>query len=177
MLTRQLVKQAIIPPPEEEPDDGDEKERIRRAEQRLLPSEPPITDEDSSSTLHASAPEAIDNEDFVSRYRLHRPLSEVHSPLSLKTIVPNSSQDNEAMEAGSWCITPVSSSKPNDDKQELEMRGLQEQSSFPGVTQSMSTPLESTAPNLDDDTLQDAQSPPSHNGKTSGGELLPEYRK
>ena len=97
--------------------------------------------------------------------------------MSLQTIVPSSSQDNEAMVARSRSITPASLSKSNDDKQELEMRGLQEQSSFPGVTQRISTPLESTVPNLDDDTSQDAQSPPSHNGKASGGELLPKYRK
>ena len=107
---------------------------------------------------------------------MYRPTSQVHSPMSLETIVPSSSQDNEAIEAGSRSITPASFFKSNDDKQELEMRGLQEQNPFPGITQGIPTP-ESTVPNLDDDTLQDAQSIPSNNGKASDGEILPTYRK
>lgn len=97
--------------------------------------------------------------------------------MSPETIVPRSSQDNEVMEAGLRPLTPTSFSNSNDGKQELEMRGLPEQNPFPGVTQGISTPLESTVPNLDDDALQDAQSTPSNNDKASDGELLPTYGK
>ena len=130
-----------------------------------------MTDEDSSRTLEPSAPEAIDHEDFVNRYRVHRPTNPVHSPMSLETIVPSSSHNNQATEAGSR------STKSNDEKQGVELRGLQEQSSSPGVTQGLATSLESTMPNLDDNPLHDAQSTPSNNADPSGGELLPTYRR
>ena len=97
--------------------------------------------------------------------------------MSLETIVPSSSQNNPAMETGSRSITPASFSKSNDDTQGVEMRGLQEQNSSPGVTQGFSTPLESTVPNLDGNTSHSFQSTPSNNAEASGGELLPTYRK
>ena len=97
--------------------------------------------------------------------------------MSLETIVPSSSQTNHATEAGSRSITPASFSKSNGDKHGVEMRGLQEQNSSPGVTQGFSTPLESTVPNLDVNTSHDFQSTTSNNAEASGGELLPTYRK
>ena len=61
-----------LPQPSEEP--SDEKEQIRRAEQMLLPSEPP---QENSSWQNvnpgASAPFALDEDDFIDRYRHGQP--------------------------------------------------------------------------------------------------------
>ena len=73
---------ATIPRPEEEADDGDEKARLRRAEQRLLPSQPPLDDEEGISMPEPSAPEAIDSEDFVYRYRMHQPRPSIPSAVA-----------------------------------------------------------------------------------------------
>ena len=136
-----------------------------------------MTDEDSSSILEPSAPEAIDDEDFVNRYRVHRPTSPVHSPMSLETIVPSSSQYNLATEAGSRPTTPASFSKLNDDKQQVDLRDLRKQNRSPGVTPGLSTPLESIVPNLDDNPLHDTQSTSSNNAEASGGELFTHVQK
>ncbi|KAL6716484.1 ph-response sensor protein [Lecanora helva] len=61
-----------LPQPEE---DVDEKTRMRRAEERLLPSEPP-RDENQRHLITApapSAPSAIDEDDFITRYGLTHP--------------------------------------------------------------------------------------------------------
>ena len=70
---------AIIPPPDIE--DLDEKCRLRRAEERLLPSQPPPDNEPSSSTAPIpSAPIAIDEADFIQRYRQDHPAPAYEGP-------------------------------------------------------------------------------------------------
>ena len=71
----------IIPLPQIE-EDLDEKGRLRRAEERLLPSAPPLQDEPSSSsaTPVPSAPIALDEEDFVRRYGRDHPAPAYDGP-------------------------------------------------------------------------------------------------
>ena len=71
---------AIIPPPEID-EDLDEKGRLRRAEERLLPSQPPPDNEPSSSTAPMpSAPIAMDEADFIQRYRQDHPAPAYEGP-------------------------------------------------------------------------------------------------
>ena len=71
---------AIIPRPDID-EDHDEKGRLRRAEERLLPSQPPPDDEPSSSTAPIpSAPIAIDEADFMQRYRQDHPAPAYEGP-------------------------------------------------------------------------------------------------
>lgn len=71
----------IIPLPQIE-EDLDEKGRLRRAEERLLPSAPPLQDEPSSSAAAPvpSAPIALDEEDFVRRYGRDHPAPAYDGP-------------------------------------------------------------------------------------------------
>ena len=77
-LEQQLT--AIIPPPDTE-EDLDEKGRLRRAEERLLPGQPPPNNEPSSSPAPIpSAPIAIDEADFIQRYRQDHPAPAYEGP-------------------------------------------------------------------------------------------------
>lgn len=108
-----------VPPPElEEP--LDEKARLQRAEERLLPSAPPDDVGPSTADLpQPSAPEAIDYEDFVDRYRMYQPVNSGPPAPSPKTIVPSSSCQRSAEEHASTELQ-LAPSEPSEDKQELE---------------------------------------------------------
>lgn len=124
-----------------------------------------------------SAPAAIDDEDFVNRYRVHQPMPENSPTIPRDTIVPSSSQSDPTLNAESALVTPPSVSNPNDDKQELEMRRLQEEASSPGASESLPSSLEPTAPTLNDNTSICAQRTPPTIAEFSEGEHLPMYRR
>jgi hypothetical protein len=175
-----------IPPPELE-EEVDEKTRLRRAEQRLLPSQPPGQSSDPDPP-QPSAPEAVDQEDFVCRYRLYQPASNGSRSTYPETIVPESSTriNEENHQAAEPVHAPVG---PNEDKRGLEMRRLQMAASSPEEAAAGSErPSESfpqpTAPAMDEvDELYgldqyDTQLIPLRSGHESNdGESLPQYRK
>ena len=172
-------QQATIPPPEEDPDDGDEKARLRRAEERLLPSEAPAGDITATSApTQPSAPEAIDEEDFIQRYRIYQPMPAAPSPTSpQETIVPTASQNSLVIHAEADLTTASGASESIDDKQELEMRRLQGQASSPEAVEDTSRHVEPTAPMLDSHLQFEAHSTPSSIHSGVGGDNLPMYRK
>lgn len=148
----EVVQTISIPPPEPE-EEVDEKTRLRRAEERLLPSEPPDGSYVSES-VQASAPEAVDQEDFVDRYRLHQPLS-TNSDSSPETIVPLSSAYSQVEDHGPNQSLPPSAGT-GDNKRELEMHRLQMAASSPEEGEASSVPALATlpvpsAPVVDDD--------------------------
>ena len=173
------IQQVTIPPPEEDPEDGDEKTRLRRAEERLLPSEAPAGDEPAvSAPTQPSAPEAIDEEDFIQRYRMYQPMPAAPFPTSpQETIVPTASQDSSVIDTEASLTTPSSASESNDDKQELEMRRLRGQASSPEAVEDTSTPREPATPMLDSNLLFEAHSTPSSVHSDTRGDNLPMYRK
>lgn len=156
---------------------ADEKTRLKRAEQRLLPSEPPIDDgPGASASLQPSAPEAIDDEDFVHRYRMHQTKPSVPSlPPTETVVIP--AQCNWPMDTEPSLATFARSPERNDDKQEVEMRRLQDQASSPEGVEGLPTPLEPTAPTLDRQPSYDAHCRPSSILDGSESENLPMYRK
>lgn len=114
----------MVPPPEIE-EGLDEKAQIRRAEQRLLPSAPPV-DSQSSSAPVPRAPPAMNEEDFIHRYALGPP-APAYDGLS-------SSSSNPLVPAQHLQSHPGMSQNiagPQDDKQELEIRRLQALASSP----------------------------------------------
>ena len=176
-----------IPAPEPE-EVMDEKTRLRRAEERLLPSAPPGESFDPES-VQASAPEALDQEDFVNRYRLHQPVS-VGSSSSPETIVPSSSSRLRDENIYPQEPGPVSI-RNNDDKAELAMRRLQMAASSPDEDETDSTPRsgafpQPSAPTIDDDDQSNrlaTQEPirvalqQDHSAIKDAGESLPKYTK
>lgn len=181
------VPQTILIPPPDFEEEVDEKTRLQRAEQRLLPSQPP----DQSSAPEPpqpSAPEAVDHEDFVCRYRLHQPVSSGSRSTYPETVVPQSSTrvDEENQEA----LEPVQAPfGPNEDKQELEMRRLQMAASSPEEDAAGPKPRsesfpQPTAPTVDADDelyyhdIHNARTIPLRSGHNNNeGESLPQYRK
>jgi len=175
----------LIPPPELE--EIDEKTRLQRAEQRLLPSQPPGQ---SSAPEHPrpSAPEAVDHEDFVYRYRLYQPASRGTCPTYPETIVPELSIrfNEENQQTDELVHAPV---RPNEDKKELEMRRLQMAASSPEEDAADSEPRPGSFPQPtasavdEDDELygldpHDTQLIPLQSGHNNDdGESLPQYRK
>ena len=162
-----------------DPDDGDEKARLRRAEERLLPSEAPAGDEPATSAAtQPSAPEAIDEEDFIQRYRMYQPMPAAPFPTSpLETIVPTASQNSLVIYAEAGLTTASGATESNDDKQELEMRRLQGQASSPEVVEDTSTPMEPTAPIFNSSLQFEAHGLPSSIHSSTRGDNLPTYRK
>lgn len=181
-----IPQTTLIPPPDIE-EEVDEKTRLQRAEQRLLPSQPP-GQSSAPATPQPSAPEAIDHEDFVYRYRLHQPVSSGSRQTYPETIVPESgTRVNEVHQQACELVhTPF---QPNEDKEELEMRRLQLSASSPeeaapdSELRSESVP-QPTAPDIDEDDelyRRDPQNtqmvPPQSRHIDNDGESLPQYRK
>ena len=111
----------VIPPPEIE-EDLDEKDRLRRAEERLLPSAPPEDDEPSSSIAPIpSAPEAVDEEDFLERYGTNPPAPAYDGP-----------QDDK-MELERQRLLARASAPDMDDGTEAESRGHERQGAQPSA--------------------------------------------
>ena len=128
--------------------------------------------------MQPSAPAAIDDEDFVHRYRMHQPRSDELSPASpQETIVANGSQSDLTPNPEDSLATAPSSLKLTDDKQELEMRRLQDQASSPDANNDGAIPMEPTAPILNDNPHHEVHniSTPINNG-TEGG-ALPLYKR
>lgn len=149
-----ISQTTIVPPPEQE-DEVDEKSRLRRAEQRLLPSAPP--DESGlpiASYGQPSAPEAVDYEDFIDRYRLHQPETSGPSASSIETISP-SAHRHYYVDEHSVGELPPGAIASSDDKQELEMRRLEIAASSPSEDEEdlgapANAQLEPTAPTLEE---------------------------
>lgn len=181
-----IPQTALIPPPDFE-EEVDEKTRLQRAEQRLLPSQPP----DQSSAPEPpqpSAPEAVDHEDFVYRYRLHQPVSSGSHSTHPETVVPPSSTRlNEGNQEAHGLVQAPSGT--NEDKQELEMRRLQMAASSPEEDTAGSKPRsesfpQPTAPTVDADDelycrdIHNVRMIPLRSGHSNNeGESLPQYRK
>ena len=178
-----VARTTSVPPPELE-EEVDEKTRLRQAEERLLPSAPP-GEPSIPETIQPSAPEAIDHEDFVYRYRLHQPVPSVSCSSDPQTIVPRSSAQHHE-ENQHPCELLSASAGPNDDKRELEMRRLQMATSSPeedeacleGPSQTLPQP---TAPMIDDDEqpygLHESHPAPLQSENNSNPESLPLYRR
>ena len=177
----------IIPPPEQE-DELDEKSQLRQAEQRLLPSAPPDQGGPSiAGYVQPSAPEAVDYEDFIHRYRLHQPATGGPSASSVETIAPSAGHHHHADNYSGEELPPGAIAS-NDDKEELEMRRLEIAASSPGEDQEGSglpatAQLEPTAPTfeeVDETNVRDLEG--SHRWSLEPDnqevvESLPRYRK
>lgn len=184
-----VPQSTFIPPPQ--PEELDEKTRLQRAEQRLLPSEPP-NESSTSENPQPSAPEAVDQEDFVYRYRLYQPRSRGSSSTYPETIVPGPSSGCDA-EGQHPAESASVSARPGDDKQELEMRRLQLAASSPegdeaGSDAGSRTFPQPTAPITDDynDQMYDVDPPNTdtsvlhseyNNNDNNNEESLPLYKK
>lgn len=153
----------MIPPPMIE-DEQDEKTRLKRAEERLLPSSPPNSDEPSSSAyvqIRPSAPAAFENDSFVTRTglsQLNAPEYDGASAPSFATVAPSNVSWYRHAYPTSGPI--FSHAGPQDDKQELERQRLQMSASSPYDAPEDATPepgspqnhrIEPTAPVLEDD--------------------------
>ena len=77
----------LSPPDLDEPQD--EKSQIRRAEERLLPSSPPLEGEPSALTVAPTAPFAHDEEDFIQRYGFGVPAPSYTEPPSFDSKMPD----------------------------------------------------------------------------------------
>ena len=179
-----------IPPPEPE-ETVDEKPRLRQAEERLLPGAPPGEHLGSDNT-QPSAPEAVDHEDFVYRYRLHQPLHPEPYPSVLATDLPQSSVQRQVGHQYSHGSSPILAGS-SDDKRELEMRRLQLAATSPeedGSGSSGTSPLpQPSAPVASDIEqpndldqpysfdLREPGPPPSQSENNDAGESLPVYRR
>ena len=180
-----------IPPPEPE-ETVDEKTRLRQAEQRLLPSAPPGEPLGSKST-QPSAPEAVDHEDFVYRYRLHQPVHPEPFSSLLATDLPQSSVQRQVGHHYSHGSSPTLAG-PSDDKQELEIRRLQLAASSPeedgtgsaGTSEALpqpSAPVVSDTEQGDDldqpysFDLRGSSPPLSQSENHDASESLPVYRR
>ena len=188
-----------------EPEEGlDEKQQIRRAEERLLPSAPPLETAGSSlMTLRdipsAPSPSAL----YLDNPQLYEPSAPAYSgpsPPSIETIVSSSPNASTAGINGvDSTIEPVRLGAPTIDKEECERRRLLEAASSPsdyvdeeGIDES-SRELQDharqmhpppSAPFLD----EDGESEPSYSGGILGEsssrgnfnadrESLPRYQK
>lgn len=173
----------MIPPPMIE-DDLDEKTRLKRAEERLLPSAPPIDGGPSSSAyanLQPSAPAAFDNDKYVAR-RYHSQLSAPEYDGASAPSFATMTQSNVSWHRHAYQASGAISSTagPQDDKQELERERLQMAASSPGDTPEHATPelgvsqnhcIEPTAPVLDDDQPYQYYGPSESN--TSSAQVEP----
>lgn len=175
-----VAQTTTISPPELE-EAVDEKTRLREAEERLLPSAPPV-ETSSSRCPPPSAPEAVDQEDFVNRYRLHRPVLDGSPSSYAVTIVPGPSTSRRLPVANN-SMSPSGPSETGEDKAELEMRRLQMAASSPDDGDATDHGPQPTAPILDDD--DEVREHNSHDSNpTSAGsednndyENLPMYKR
>ena len=176
----------IIPPPEHE-QHLDEKSRLRQAEERLLPSAPPDESGPSAAAFTVpSAPEAVDHEDFIHRYRIHQPTTSGPALSSAETITPSSSHHHHAHEGDSGNL-PHATVGLSDDKQELEMRRLKLAASSPHDEENPGPPAatqpEPTAPALEEAdeiegvNLRESHRQPFELEHQEDVESLPLYRK
>ena len=90
--------------------------------------------------------------------------------------MPSSSQGGTT-DAGSRPIFAPGASAPNDDKQEHELRRLQEEASSPEVSTDPAVSLEPTAPILYESSFHEVPSAPTTTHEWPESEHLPMYRK
>ena len=128
--------------------------------------------------MQPSAPEAIDEEDFVQRYRIYQPMPAAPIPTSpQETIVPTASQNSLILHAETSLTATSGASEANDDKQELEMRRLQGQASSPEAVEDTSTPMEPTAPILNSNLQFETHGSPSSIDSGTRVDELPVYKR
>ncbi len=185
----------MIPPPTIE-DELDEKTRLKRAEERLLPSAPPNSDEPSSSAyfkIQPSAPAAFDDDHYVTRTglsQLSAPEYDGASAPSFATVTPSNVRWHRHAYQASGLMSSIAG--PQDDKQELERQRLQMSASSPDDAPEDATPEpgiprnhcgEPTAPVLEDDHPYQYYGPsePSTSSaqaeRVVSNEHLPVYKK
>ncbi|KAG4221739.1 hypothetical protein PC116_g29785 [Phytophthora cactorum] len=177
-----------IPPPEvPRQSELSEKERIRQAEQRLLPSQPPVQPEESeagpsqpSAPIEESVHQINGNHNFNSHASPTEREEEVGGP-SAPTLADLTS-------------TGPPSSSNVDDKQELERRRLLQEASAPPEVPEDYEGTEPSAPALDPPRTQEPSAPvlnddhdygsldPYHDiagpsGRAAGSEPLPRYER
>lgn len=133
--------EAVPPPILEDEENLDEKTRMQRAEQRLLPSQPPIEDDGSPASAghHPSAPEPIGDlnmDNSIYREGYGGPGTATYTHGGLSTPATNNtpfgnSQDQYGNSSDNGLAPDLGTPRPTDDKQELERRRLQVEASAP----------------------------------------------
>jgi len=175
-----------VPPPDIQAEEGlDEKERVRRAEERLLPSQPPIDvpgASSSSAVVHPSMPPAESEDLYGAEDATPPALSNGFHPSSYvvsadATLAPSA----PALED----LTPTNT-QTLDDKQELERRRLLAEASSPSGPPadeddnagegSSSQQFEPSAPILPNDDYDGQYSHHGFSG-SSRHETLPKYER
>ena len=127
--------------------------------------------------MQPSAPEAIDDEDFVYRYRVHLPRPPIPSSSPGQIVLPKTCQSNLIIDAESSVTSPSNPPASDGDKQELEIRRLQDHASSSEAVEDLATSGESRIPILHSNPSYEAHSPPPTIRVGSEGEDLPLYRK
>jgi hypothetical protein len=124
--------QILVPPPDIQAEEGlDEKEQLRRAEERLLPSQPPVEISGASSSSAAvdpSAPPAEPEEDLYGAEDATPPAASNVFHLSRRNI---SAEIPLAPSAPALEDLTPTVSQTTEDKQELERRRLLSEASAP----------------------------------------------
>jgi hypothetical protein len=128
--------QIHVPPPEIQADEGlSEKERVRRAEERLLPSQPPLGIPDSSSSptiVPPSAPSANLDESEENLYSAEDATSQGASSITPTVSHVHSSEPHTAPSAPALeDLIPNARGHHIDDKQEFERQRLLAEASAP----------------------------------------------
>ncbi len=193
--------QPPIPPPQIEHEDAlDEKSRLRRAEERLLPSVPPIESGPSSaSTIRAPTAPHIDeasnaggwySPEIAGPSTATNTIRQVVGPAE-RTISSPTEQSSSMDNSSTVRLAESGSQPPSDDKQELERRRLQTEASAPvytpddgndyaeGSTSGLPNPVAPSAPMLteeDYDQYHDSSST-MPGGVSPPRESLPRYER
>jgi hypothetical protein len=180
--------QISVPLPDIQAEEGlSEKERLRRAEERLLPSQPPIDNSGASSSdvaANPSVPPAEREEDLYNAEDATPPAASNFFQLSSQTISPENTVAPSAPALED--LTPTAS-QSTEDKQELERRRLLAEASAPSgppadednAGEASSTPhFEPSVPILSEDDEYGGQYP-HHNfpGTSPLRETLPKYER
>jgi hypothetical protein len=157
-----------IPPPAPE-EEVDEKTRLRRAEERLLPSEPPADDASSSTMLAPQVPSApVLHDTDHDIYRREHNVPSYHAASAPSFDAVNGTApvlDDFAGPSNPGPSAPeASSSRPGDDKQELERQRLLAAASAPDYRNEndipeafLATTTAPTAPILHEETTEYSQ--------------------
>lgn len=159
-----------------------EKERARLAEERLLPSQPPIDAPGPSSATDPAGPSAPAIEEDIYGADDQTPQSTLRAEGSIHTAIGPSAPALEDLH-------PSAALQPTEDKQELERRRLLAEASAPsglGTEEEdnageggSGAPLEEpSAPVLsEEDEYEGQYSHHSFPGSSSQGEMLPKYER
>ncbi|KAL4941844.1 pH-response regulator protein palF/RIM8 [Aspergillus oleicola] len=164
----------VVPSPQQD-EPRDEKARLRRAEETLLPSQPPGGEAGPSSVTDASMPTApvLPEDDHLNDYH-HLPTLPANG-MNGRSPALMSAESVQTVVAGSSSTPLAETSRPEEDKQELERQRLLMEASAP------SDPDAPPARRADDGP----SAPVFHNdddqqlvgGAANGDELLPQYQR